>query len=248
VDDLHSEAIVTRKDLNWFDKLACDVTDDWVTRVHALLKTYRLHDAYLEIIRFEGEDLSSFYLDALKDRLYTSAPDSQRRRSAQSAVLHILTQFLAVIAPVLSFTAEEAWQSLPATLRGDRASVFDLTFAGAKHANAESAAAWQKLKELRSWVAASEGKRDYELQAQLTLPQTWYDRFAPHEDEVREALVVSAITLHADSTLGEDAIKRSLSTAEGDKCQRCWKYLPLGVDARHPTLCSSCAEVVKGLE
>jgi isoleucyl-tRNA synthetase len=162
--------------------------------------------------------------------------------------LHILTQFLAVIAPVLSFTAEEAWQSLPETLHDNRASVFDLTFAGAKHPAAESVAAWQKLKELRSWVAASEGKRDYELQAQLTLPQAWYDRFAPHEDEVREALVVSAVCMHADTALGEDAIERSLSAADGEKCRRCWKYLPLGMDAQHPTLCSSCAQVVRGLE
>jgi isoleucyl-tRNA synthetase len=248
VDDLTPEAILDRKDLNWFDKLACDVTDEWVARVVALLKTYRLHDAYLEIIRFEGDDLSSFYLDALKDRLYTSAPDSRARRSAQSAIFHILEQFLSVIAPLLSFTAEEAWQSLPEALRGDRASVFDLTFAGAKHAVAESAAAWQKLKELRSWVAASEGKRDYELQARLTLPQVWYDRFATHQDDVREALVVSALSLRADGGLAEDTVERSLARAEGDKCQRCWKYLPLGSNPAHPTLCESCGGVVESLD
>ena len=248
LDDLTPSGIVARKDLNWFDKLACDVTDDWVTRVHALLKSYRLHDAYLEIIRFEGDDLSSFYLDALKDRLYTSAQDSHARRSAQSAILHILTQFLVVIAPLLSFTAEEAWQSLPEVLRGERTSVFDLSFAGAKHPATESSASWNKLKELRSWVAASEGKRDYELQATIALPQVWYDRFAPHQDDVREALVVSALTLRPDAALVEDAVERSLSEAEGEKCQRCWKYLPLGTHPQHPTLCAACAEVVEHLE
>jgi isoleucyl-tRNA synthetase len=219
-----------------------------VTRVHALLKSYSLHDAYLEIIRFEGDDLSSFYLDALKDRLYSSASASRRRRSAQSAILHILTQFLTVIAPVLSFTAEEAWQSLPEALRGEHASVFDLTFSGAKHPAPESSGAWQKLKELRSWVAASEGKRDYELQAEIALPQVWYDRLAPHLDDVREALVVSALTLRANPALAENDVERSLAPADGDKCQRCWKYLPLGRDPQHPSLCLPCAETVTGME
>ena len=244
VDDLQPAAVVPYARMQWFDKLACDVTDDWVARVHAHLKAFRLHDAYLEIIRFEGDDLSSFYLDALKDRLYSSAADSARRRSAQSAILHILTQFLTVTAPLLSFTAEEAWQSLPEALRGDRASVFDLAFAGSKHPNAASAQAWEKLKELRSWVAASEGRRDYELQAKLALPQSWYDRFAPHLDDVREAMVVSALTIAADPALEGDAVERELLAADGGKCKRCWKYLPLGADPRHPELCAPCAEIV----
>ena len=247
LDDLAPQEIVPLEDLEWFDRLACDVTDSWVARVHEMLKTYRLHDAYLEIIRFEGDDLSSFYLDALKDRLYSSAADSRRRRSAQSAILHILRAFLTVVAPLLSFTAEEAWQSLPEALRGEHASVFDLTFAGAKHPNAESQAAWDKLKELRSWVAASEGQRDYELQAQLTLPAGWYRKLHPHAEDVREALVVSALTITADESLAENEIGRALSPADGGKCRRCWKYLPLGTHPAHPALCAPCAEIVESL-
>jgi isoleucyl-tRNA synthetase len=244
---LQPAAIVAREELEWFDRLACDVTDSWVARVHEMLKTYRLHDAYLEIIRFEGDDLSSFYLDALKDRLYSSAANSQRRRSAQSAILHILRSFLTVAAPLLSFTAEEAWQSLPEALRGEHASVFDLTFAGAKHPNAESQSTWDKLKELRSWVAASEGKRDYELQAELTLPGGWYRRLHPYAEGVREALVVSALSMSADESLGENDMRRTLSPAGGGKCRRCWKYLPLGTHPAHPALCSPCAEIVESL-
>ncbi len=248
VDDLPQQAIVSREQMEWFDRLACDVTDQWVTRVYEMLKSYRLHDAYLEIIRFEGDDLSSFYLDALKDRLYSSAANAPRRRSAQSAILHILSQFLTVIAPLLSFTAEEAWQSLPDVLRGENASVFDLTFAGAKHPNVESQTSWDKLKELRAWVAASEGKRDYELQADLTLPVVWYERFKGHEDDVREALVVSAITIDADPSLSESGLRRALEPADGGKCRRCWKFLPLGTDPEHPTLCAPCAAIVRAME
>jgi isoleucyl-tRNA synthetase len=247
LDDLRPEEIVSREHMNWYDRLACDVTDQWVVRVRDMLRAYRLHDAYLEIIRFEGDDLSSFYLDALKDRLYSSAPNSARRRSAQSAIFHILTQFLTVIAPILSFTAEEAWQSLPEVLRGEDASVFALGSAGVRAGNGEARTAWDQLRELRGRVAASEGRRDYELQAILTLPHAWYERFKPHADDVREALVVSAITLR-DADGQSDEIALELAPAEGEKCQRCWKYLPLGSDPLHPSLCASCAAIVRELE
>jgi isoleucyl-tRNA synthetase len=244
VDDLRAQDLVPRDHLHWFDRLACEMTDAWSTRVREHLLAYRLHDAYLEIIGFEGEDLSSFYLDALKDRLYTSAPGSHGRRSAQSAIWHILQQFLAVIAPVLSFTAEEAWQSLPEELRGDRASVFDLPLAASKALPAEQAASWNKLRELRAQVAASEGRRDYELQAKLSLSPDWFDRLNEHEDEVREALVVSALQMKRGEK-NEDVL--TLEAADGGKCQRCWKYLPLGSDAEHPTLCAPCAQIVRAL-
>ncbi|HET9096297.1 MAG TPA: class I tRNA ligase family protein, partial [Candidatus Baltobacteraceae bacterium] len=246
VDDLQPADVLARERMRWFDRLACEVTDHWVTRVREHLLAYRLHDAYLEIIRFEGEDLSSFYLDALKDRLYSSAAASERRRSAQSAILHILEQFLAVLAPLLSFTAEEAWQALPAQLRGERVSVFDLTLAAAKPVSPDTLASWEKLKRLRAWVAASEGKRDYELQAKLTLPAAWYERFNAHPDDVREALVVSELQLAQDGALGEDAHAGELLPAEGAKCRRCWKYLPLGSNPKHPGLCAPCAQTVEG--
>ena len=244
VEDLPADAIVPREQMAWFDRLACEVTDAWVTRVREHLLAYRLHDAYLEIVRFEGEDLSSFYLDALKDRLYSSAADARRRRSAQSAILHVLEQFLVVLAPLLSFTAEEAWQSLPQSLRGERESVFDLPLSAAKAPAADTLASWEKLRSLRAWVAASEGKRDYELQAALRLAPALYERFAPHADDVREALVVSAIALAPDASLEGDAHAGELTAADGDKCARCWKYLPLGSDPAHPALCAPCAQIV----
>ena len=243
IDDLPPEQLIDRENMTWYDRLACAVTDHWVARVHDHLRNYRLHDAYLEIIRFEGDDLSSFYLDALKDRLYSSAPHSQRRRSAQSAIFHVLTQFLAVIAPVLSFTAEEAWQAVPQALRGKRESVFDLLLLGAKHTDAQMQEAWDQLKSWRTIVAASEGQRDYELQATLTLPPALYERFREHPDDVREALVVSALHLKR----GDSAAAVELTPAEGGKCRRCWKYLPLGKDPAHPALCEPCAQIVADL-
>jgi len=241
VDDLTPDGIVPRERMNWFDALACTVTDRWAADLHELLRQYRLHDAYLEIVRFDNEDLSAFYLDALKDRLYSSAAGSQRRRSAQSAILAILERVLTVIAPVLSFTAEEAWQALPGVLKGDRESVFDLQLgASVPHDVREAVETWNRLKAWRAQVAASTGQRDYELQAVLSLPAVLHDRFAPHSDEVREALVVSALAVQR----GESE-RLTLLAADGRKCRRCWKYLPLGSNARHPALCAPCAEIVE---
>jgi len=102
---------------------------DAVTRdIVVAYREFRLHDAYLALQKFDSDDLSAFYVDALKDRLYTSAPGSARRRSAQSAVLEIFRTIAVLTAPILSFTAEEAWQALPAGLRGDDESIFDLAF------------------------------------------------------------------------------------------------------------------------
>ncbi len=244
LEDLEPERVVERDRMEWFDRLACEVTDAWSARVSHMLTSFRLHDAYLEILRFEGDDLSSFYLDALKDRLYSSGAGGQRRRSAQSAILHVLSRFAAIIAPVLSFTAEEAWQFVPQALREGRESVFDLALTpGAKSATAPPQV-WSKLKELRATVAASEGKRDYELQAALALSPQLFAALHAHEEGVREALVVSALTVTEDRSLGEGAFHLTLGAADGAKCQRCWKYLPLGSDPEHPTLCAACAQVV----
>jgi len=238
VDDLAVEGVVARDSMHWYDRLACTVTDRWVEGVYEHLRNFRLHDAYLEILRFEGDDLSGFYFNALKDRLYSSAPLSHRRRSAQSAILHILEQFLSVLAPLLSFTAEEAWQALPAHLRGERASVFDLSPHYAKHRDTEAQSAWDEIKRWRGVVAANKAQ-DYELVGTLALPSNLYEVYSEHADDVREALVLSALTLEQGDA------RLTVAPAGGQKCRRCWKYLPLGSDPKHPALCASCAEIVE---
>lgn len=247
LSDLPPEQVVPRESMRWFDALACEATDLWTARVLAHLHAFRLHEAYLEIVRFEGDDLSSFYLDALKDRLYSCAADSPARRSAQSAILHILTQFLSIVAPLLSFTAEEAWQSLPERLRGERESVFDLCPSPAKHGNELAEGAWSELRGLRAWVAASEGKRDYELQARLTVTQPWEERHSAHLDDLREALIVSHLDVEVALVDIDEAmvLNKTLRPADGAKCKRCWKYLTLGADPEHPEICAPCAAVVQ---
>ncbi|HEV2260728.1 MAG TPA: class I tRNA ligase family protein, partial [Candidatus Rubrimentiphilum sp.] len=237
---------VTREKFEPLDAVACEVTDRWIGKVRKLFAGYNLHGAYLELVSFESDDLSSFYFDALKDRLYSSATTAPRRRSAQSALLYILQQMLSVLAALLSFTAEEAWQAVPDHLRGDRRSVFDLSPAAGHPANARSVALWNVLKELRQQVAATQTPRDFEADASLVqVPEALLRDVQALGDGLREALVVSDV----ERIEGKDDLRRvELRNAKGSKCQRCWKYLELGTDPEHPTLCAPCAEIVRLLE
>jgi isoleucyl-tRNA synthetase len=246
IDDLTPAAIVPRERMEPLDRLALDAFDAFAKEVVDDYHGFRLHDAYLAIQRFDKEDLSAFYGDALKDRLYSSAPNAQRRRSAQSALLEIFRTTCVLLAPILSFTAEEAWQYLPAALRGEAESVFDLALPRIEAVAEGALAAWALLKELRAQVAGSEGVRDFQLDARVEVPEQFRERFIALGDNLREALVVSV--LRGIGVAANGAASVAVVPAEGEKCQRCWKYLPLGTDPEHPTLCETCAGIVRELE
>jgi isoleucyl-tRNA synthetase len=248
LEDLAPADVVERDAMQPLDRLACNVTDLFVTGVKLAYDRTNLHDAYLEIVNFESA-MSGLYFDALKDPLYSRASNDPRRRSAQSALLYVLTSFLTAIAPVLSFTAEEAWQALPEALRGDAESVFDTSFRTV-HGKAESLEAdlalWDDLRALRARVAASESPRDFEAQLRLDVAKPLYAKLAALGDNLREALVVSQLELNeAQTTDGATGVTGfELRNAAGEKCQRCWKFRPLGVDPEHPAICADCAAVV----
>ncbi|HET7815481.1 MAG TPA: isoleucine--tRNA ligase [Candidatus Baltobacteraceae bacterium] len=246
LEDLTPADVVPREQMTWFDGLACDVADRWAKRMRELLVDFRLHDAYLEILRFESDDLSSFYLDALKDRLYSSGAQSPGRRSAQSAILHILTQFAASIAPVLSFTAEEAWQHVPEALRSGRESVFDLDLFQGSQTQSSMEHLWGQLRTLRATVSKREGERDFELWGALEVASEDAAFWNEHAEGLREALVVSNLTIEPNRDVTAGSPRLRLFPAEGEKCKRCWKYLPLGSNHEHPELCASCAQIIAG--
>ncbi|HEV8022449.1 MAG TPA: isoleucine--tRNA ligase [Candidatus Lustribacter sp.] len=242
VDDLTPDAVVPRSAMEPLDRLVLAKLDAVARDIVIAYREFRLHDAYLALQRFDGEDLSAFYVDVLKDRLYTSAPDSARRRSAQSAVLEIFRTVAVLTAPILSFTAEEAWQALPAALRGGAESIFDLAFPKLGADDVPALELWDTLRGLRAKVAASEGERDFQLDADVSVPAAQLDAFRALEDGLREALVVSSLRGLTASSDGSAGVKTM--PAAGEKCERCWKYLPLGSDAENPTLCAPCAEIV----
>lgn len=246
LSDFGPEMIMPRERMHAFDRAACAAADEWIDRVRAQYAAYNLHDAYLSILAFEGEDLSSFYLDALKDPLYCELPDSDRRRSAQSALWYIFTLFMRALAPLLSFTSEEAWQFLPDALRGDLVSVFDLEPPHVPPADHEMLELWRILRGLRAQIASSEGVRDYEARAVVEAGGPMFERLRQLGDDLREALVVSHVDLVQKP---EEGVRLGpLQPAQGEKCARCWKHLPLGADPEHPTLCTHCAEIVQELD
>ena len=250
--DLEPGAVVAREAMEPIDRLACGVADAFVASVKSSYDRCEIHDAYLQIVDFESA-ISSLYFDALKDPLYSRAAGDPRRRSAQSALLYVLRRFCTALAPVLSFTAEEAWQAVPAAVRGDAESIFDTTFDVARNRGAGESdlRLWESLRALRGRVAAVASPRDFEAQLALTVTPQAYKRLAPLGDNLREALVVSQLSLHqsdrADGAADDGVVSFKLSPADGAKCVRCWKYRALGADPQHPEICADCAAVVRAL-
>jgi isoleucyl-tRNA synthetase len=157
----------------------------------------------------------------------------------------MLRTIAVLLAPVLSFTAEEAWQSLPQALRGADESVFDIAFPHIADLDTTALADWDTLKGLRAHVAAT-GAVDFALDARISVPADAVARFTAYGDNVREALVVSSLLSVTPSPSGEAEVVTE--PAHGEKCARCWKYLPLGGDPRHPSICASCAQIVTSLD
>jgi isoleucyl-tRNA synthetase len=251
IADLRPEELVPRAELEPIDRLALAKLDDVAYRVVESYENYRLHDVYLALVDFDTNDLSSFYVDVLKDPMYSGPRTGARRKSAQTAIYAILEELCTLLAPLLSFTAEEAWQHVSPELRGERESVFDLQLPrGSARGTAEQAdlALWELLKRMRANVAASDGPRDFALQAHVRAGSADEARLRALGDNLREALVVSALDLNLDASLAEGEPRVAFSAASGEKCARCWKYLPLGRDPVHPTLCAPCVAIVRELD
>jgi isoleucyl-tRNA synthetase len=204
---------------------------------------YEFHLVVQRLSTYCSEDLGGFYLDVLKDRLYTAATNSRARRSAQTALALIRDALLKLIAPILSFTAEEAWR----VLRPDEVTVFTQVWKGSlPDVGDEPAliAKWHKilavrgavLKELE--VARQEGKIGSSLQAQVTIeaPQAEHDALASLGDDLRFVTITSAATLSRGETM-----KVTVTPSPDPKCERCWHWrADVGADRAHPTLCGRC--------
>ena len=192
-----------------------------------------------------SEDLGSFYLDILKDRLYTTAAGSHARRSAQTALHQITHAMLRWMAPFLSFTAEEAW-----TTFGSSESIFLETYSDFKPQDDVLLAKWARIREIRDAVnkdietLRADGKVGSSLQAEVSLEVNADDYVLLKSlgDDVKFVFITSAITLVAGSA-HKTMVKASLNT----KCERCWHYrADVGVDLNHPTICGRCISNLHG--
>jgi isoleucyl-tRNA synthetase len=212
---------------------------------------YEFHFIAQKLQSFCSEDLGGFYLDILKDRLYTSAADSRARRSAQNALFHITHALVRWMAPILSFTAEEVWSELG---EGADDSVFLHTWHAlpmidlkAQHDLIDD---WHHIRKIRGQVQKElESKRvagtiGSSLQAAVTLhasPDT-HALLSPLGDDLRFVLIVSHCTL-----LAAEADRIEVAPARGVKCERCWHVREdVGVDLAHPGLCGRCVSNLHG--
>jgi isoleucyl-tRNA synthetase len=192
-----------------------------------------------------SEDLGSFYLDILKDRLYTTAAGSHARRSAQTALHAITHAMLRWMAPFLSFTAEEAWATF-----GASESIFLETYSDFKPQNDALQAKWTRIREIRDAVnkdieaLRADGKVGSSLQAEVTLELLGEDfaLLSSLGDDVKFVFITSAITLVAAR-----AHKTSVTTSLNTKCERCWHYVDdVGSHPEHPTICGRCISNLYG--
>ena len=212
---------------------------------------YAFHFAVKDIVAFCSEDLGAFYLDILKDRLYTTQVDSHARRSAQTALYHITRSLVLLISPILCFTGEEAWDIIGG---GEEDSVLFHTWHEFPSINEKSEEAllkkWQAVREVREAVTAAieplraDKSVGSSLQAEvaITAPDALAGYLKALGEELRFALLVSEV-----SVAKGDELTVAAKVSGGEKCERCWHYTDdVGSVAAHPTLCARCAENVSG--
>ncbi len=206
---------------------------------------YEFHPVVSKLQIYCSEDLGSFYLDVLKDRLYTTAPKSLARRSAQTALHQITHAMLRWMAPFLSFTAEEAW-----TVFGSSESIFLETYAAFNAPDEALLAKWSRIRELRDAVnkdieaLRTEGQVGSSLQAEVTLTVAADDHalLASLGGDLKFVFITSAIDLVAGNAV---SIRARASCCV--KCERCWHYRDdVGVDPAHPTICGRCTSNLFG--
>ena len=226
--------------------------------VEAAYESYDFHVLYHAIHNFCTVELSSYYLDILKDRLYASKADSKERRSAQTAMYEILNDLVVMLAPVLAFTMEEVWQFMKKPANAPM-SVHMLAWPKVKEEYMDEAleAKWDKFISIRSEitkvleVARRNKMIGNSLDAKVELHATGETLAALKtvENELATLLIVSQASIVEDNAEGEatglEDLKVVVKVAEGQKCERCWIYSDeVGKDAEHPTLCPRCAKVI----
>ncbi len=235
------------EDLLTLDRYALAQLGEFQQKVIALYDKYEFHIAVQEIHAYCADELGAFYLDILKDRLYTTQANSAARRSAQTTLWHITQALVRLLAPILSFTAHEAWEVL-----GNAESIFlDRWHVVPQIADTESLTqAFAAIREVRAQVQKeievqrAEGKLGSSLQAEvaITAPAELAAQLALVGDDLKFVLITSKVCVNTGNEL-----MIAVTPSAAQKCDRCWHYRDdVGAHAEHPTLCSRCVKNVSG--
>ncbi len=231
------------------DRYALALVQRMQSEVMSDYEKFSFHPAISRLVTFCSEDLGAFYLDILKDRLYTTGANAHPRRSAQTALYHITEAMTRLMAPVLSFTSDEAWQSLrspttPTTIFEQTAHTIPMV------PNAEPLLAkWALVRQARADVLKAievereAGRVGSSLQAsvQLSAGAVMADALATLGDELKFVMITSQAQWQADPTLPADHVRISVTALTDPKCGRCWHLrADVGAHAEHPDLCGRC--------
>ena len=239
---------------------ACAFAED----VRNAYSEFAFHKVYHRVNHFCIVDLSAFYFDVLKDRLYISAPKSQARRSAQTAIWRISEALTRLLAPIMSFTCEEIWPYLPKLeSRGESVHLAhfptsaDILGGVGIPADSKLDEDWNSLRSVRDEVLkALEAARNNKLigtgleaKVTITASDPVYSVLQRYSAQLRYLFIVSQVTLAQGSGNGTGGMQVEVKKAEGAKCDRCWNYSThVGEDKTYPTVCERCSAVLKELE
>ena len=236
------------------DRYALALTRKLQDEVRADYERHELHQIAQKLQTFCSEDLGGFYLDILKDRLYTAGANSAARRSAQNALHHITHALARLISPILSFTGEEVWEALSGN---DEVSVFEQQWHifPAMQEPQNLLDDWASVRQIREMVSKRlEEKRAAgeigsslaaELDVHLPASSQLYEILNRFADDLRLVFITSRATLHS----GDDGspVQIQVTPSAHAKCARCWHYRKdIGADAQHPALCDRCVSNLFG--
>ena len=224
------------------DRYALARAGEFQAEILAHYQVYEFHPVVAKLQVYCSEDLGAFYLDVLKDRLYTTGANSHARRSAQTALWHITQAMLRWMAPFLSFTAEEAWKFVSTAAPGE--SIFTQTYCDLGTPDDALLAKWTRIREIRDVVnkdietVRTTGTVGSSLQANVVLTAQPQDHalLASLGDDLKFVFITSAVDLVAG-----DALSTTVAASTDTKCERCWHWrADVGHDPAHPTICGRC--------
>lgn len=244
------------------DKYILARLEETVSKAKAAFDEYEFYLAFQTIHQFCVIDLSALYLDVIKDRVYSSLPDSLKRRSAQTAIHRIFKSLILLLTPVLSFTMEEAYGYLEEEGKAESVQLLDFPAPAPELLDKDLMDKWDRLLDIREQIlkVLEKGRQDglfgNSLGAKLFLAtddQELYEFLDGNEQELLELAIVSRIEIRkatGDHTYEDnDGLYIKAENISDEKCERCWMHVEgIGEDKSHPTLCPRCAEVVGRLE
>lgn len=251
--------MVSYQDMEEFDRWALMRLEQVKQKVTVAYDTYEFHALYHSVHNFCTVDLSSFYLDVLKDRLYATPAKNHLRRSAQTAMYKILHDLVIMLTPVLSFTTEEVWQYMPKVNNVESVQMLEWPEVHPEYFDQALEEKWSKFLELRAEVTKvlEVARRNkiigHPLDAKIILYAEGlaYEALAKVENQLANLFIVSAVELQkgvdssATATEFTDLTIKVLA-AEGQKCERCWIYSDtVGTNTEHENLCARCVTAIK---